>query len=65
MADAIQGTGPVHPDVREAVKKRLEEFEQESKAPRVDPLEPIDSLWGCGEIVAAFAGERGHCRGLL
>jgi len=54
MADEIQGMGPVPPDVREAAKRRLAELEQESKAEGAGPLEPIDILWGWGEVAAAL-----------
>jgi hypothetical protein len=54
MADEIQGMGPIPPDVREAAKRRLAELEQESKAEGTGPLEPIDILWGWGEIAAAL-----------
>jgi len=54
MADEIQGMGPVPPDVREAAKRRLAKIEQESKTAGTSPLEPIDILWGWGEIAMAL-----------
>lgn len=46
--------GLVPPDVREAAKRRLEELADESKAKGADTLEPIDILWGWGEIAATL-----------
>lgn len=40
--------------LQEAAKKRLEEIEQESKASGADTLEPIDILWGWGEIATTL-----------